>query len=768
MFERVLLGDNEVAFEVFPQNPASLPDSEIPNSLGVEERAKVARDHQDFALNFRPIIVKPQVKSLGEQGSSLLLIPDGVSKGRPGEPSYLVIGIDAEHSLITQRHIDHLPTSRRRENRKTDPKPKDRLRYLASTFTSNRLGEFLDQQHYDRSNDPDISKLFDEQQIKKLASTAFQAGYVKPLVSSRPAFNQSASNARALHMGLSPAQERYQQTVLEAVEAWRGASMSPEIEETLSALKGRQNTTTFSFLAVRMSRSKKKKIQRQDISRESISANRNAALRKYPLLASDLGRFEQHTVAEGVDKGTVSEQDIARKYWKADGQTLNDEALDFLEGLSEADLPQEVAGDFYRLAPYLSYLDTVEKFPKTPPEWMAFKQIVRVDERFSSSFFRTKGQTLSEVSDMIDMSSATPWQEMNKILNFEYGDTKLTAAETILNMAGRIGLSRLAPVMLNMREQEELAPNIKDSIEIIAYCDVATPERQKDLNSKARSANEEAGLSLIGVFYQDVSLEELIRQQRAFASGTQRNWDRDIRRLAVSSRFSQAAGNQRIEPLPSLPDELQRDQSRYEIVPVSSAGQAVQMLRDMKSRQAWDILEDMVYQPVHFVFCVKSFNGDTEALCILGEESTQDGKLRVNLRNTAIGRDDERVDMSNELLDKIHTYIDYINGLELPVHPYRASRERLRLNAEKLVGERGSIGHDRHVTKENVQAANRFDDSCPRQLKVDKLEGGLRYSCPTLGGDEGVYHFLRRHLRQIDPKFKGFEEDHGLKFVQEV
>ena len=766
MFEERLLGDEDIAFDIFPATPA--PNVAFAAASGFDGAVK-DKAIRDFTRDFRPIIARPLKRSLGGEGSSLLLIPDGLSTARPEEPSYTVFAVNQEHDLIVRRHIDHLPVRRGKDRKdQPDPKPKERIKYLAQTFLEGRLGEFLDQTHYDRRNNPDISPLFNPEKVQTLYQRPLKAVLINPFTSLTMDFTPGKRpQTRQDDPGPLERADVLHAAAADAVKKWANDICTPDVLGTLEAIPGRQNSDAYSYLNVRLSRKKRKDLKRRRQTPLEIQANRCTVLNEFPILASDLKRLADHTVQDAVDKGNVAPREAVQKYWKSDGNTLSDDVLDALSGLSERDVPAEVAGNFYRVAPYLHYLHSVEQMPQTPAEWIAFKRAVKLDERFSGSYFREKGQTVSELCDMLDLRSDAPWHAITDRFLFEYKDTRMDVADTIMNMAGRIGLSRLAPIMLNMREREGLAPNIKSVDHIISYCDVATDVRREDMNARGKKMLEEQGLCLVGHFYKDVHLKDLVMMQQAFATGDQREWDKDIRKLAVRERFCDAAGKQRIESLPMLPDDLQQENARYEIVPVSTAGQAFQMLSDMRSRRAWDLLEEMVYFPVHFVFCVKSRTGDTEAMCVLDEGETYDGKLVLSLRQeNMIGRDDERGDMSNELVDKIQTYIEYVNGLELRARDYQVSRERLRYNAERLVGERASIGHDRRTAKENVQAATKFNASCPEALKTPAF-AGLRYSCPELNADNSIYVFLRRTIGMLDPKYTP-DRRNGLHVVPEA
>lgn len=757
MLDDVLLGDNEVAFEVFPQTPNLVLPESLKDIVPQEQ-------FEQFSRNFRPIIIRPLVRSLGGQGSMVLLLPDGYSRGRPDEPSYEMIGINDDQDLTFRRHIDHLPVARRREKRNETPKTKERLKFLAQAFLNNRLGEFLDQQHFSKSNNADLSVLFNPNALEKFASDAFMLGIGYAASPTTLTFKKGASpETQKTDINLQSEKEKLVGAIAKAVQQFKSEAMPELVVETMEALPNQQNSSLYSYLSVRLSRSKKKKMKGNSLTRQGVQANRCEVLKTFPLIASDIGRFEQHTVADLVDKGRKSAFEVAEDYWKSDGRRHSQEELTFIEGLTEHEVSARVAGTFYMLAPYLTLLDGVKQYPQNINEWRAFADVVGFDRYFEQAHFRRKGQTVREAASMLDRDVQNRWKNLSSILGFEYGDTRLSVTETITNMAGRVGLSRLAPLVLNLRDEQGLAPNLKDPTEIIAFCDVMTPERKQDLSVQARKAVEADGLSLIGRFYEKVPLSELINMQRAFASGKPREWDKQIRILAVRERFSNAAGAQKIEPLPKLPDNIQRELPRYAIVPVSTAGQAVQMIADMNSREAARILEDMVYQPVHFIFCVQSFQGETQALCVLEEVNANNGKLKVKLRKAALARDGEYIDLDDqhgELIEKIEAYIDFVNAQELPVSEFKRSRERLRLNAEKLIGERGSIGHDRGTIQENVKAANRFDQASPEALQIDQL-GGLRYSCPAFKGGEGVYAFVTRKVEEIDPKYRAYDRGQG-------
>lgn len=797
MFDQVPLGDEEIQFEVFPQSSDVSMPADLQAQIPQKDQEAARAEFSHFWQTYRPIILRPLSGS--QRGSSILIVPNGKSRnirsvfrktpqGLPdegyNEPSFDVFTFNERDQHLSLRHIDHLPIGqgkrgRDKAEREGIPNLKARLKLLARAATGQRWGEFLPADSAGKRNESDVSLLFEDSAVDHLIKRMTNSGLAFLAGNSFTMDFETGASAQSKSHDLSEVSKLYAERVRQAIDRWCGDVIPDHVRDTMKAVPGQQTTELFSYLNAKLTGKAKKAAAKGQISREVIQANRCDAIMRYPLLASDIGRFSGHSVSKDMDVGKYVDdpEAIIVDYWKSGGQRLSSEAVSFLAGLDERVIPASVAGRLYYLAPYLTYLEGPHQFPQTPKEWQSFANVVGVDKYFSDVYFRRKGQTVAEATGLFK-DDETPWRDADMALNYQHSDLRWTVAETITRMASRVGLTRLAPILLNMWEEQhqELTPRlVKDAdikaykSQLIAYCGATTSERVKDIGAHGTKLIElnGLGLSLMGHFYSKIPLSSLISMQAAFVTGEQRDWDKDIRRLAVSERFSSAAGNQKIAELPKLPDHIHQDDPGLQVVPVSSAGEAVSLLRDMKSRQAWDMLEDMVYEPVHFVFCVKAFNGKTEALCVLEEVSTSNGKLKLQLRgDRAIGRDDERGQLENRVIDKIQTYIEYVNAQELSAQEFREARERLRLNAEKLIGERATLGIRRDNIQEVVQAANKFNASCPEELRVSSF-GGLRFGCPAVDNDF-LYAFFARTIRELDPKSHPFQREKTASHLKRV
>lgn len=545
------------------------------------QEAVLRQSVTDFIARSRPFLVRPIVQSAGGTDNSFLFIPIGNSEFVTGETKYLVVRFDGRN-LIQAREINHLPYSASKNDRKpsTGATPEQRLKWLMNFWE--KPEKIYDSKYYSKRSIKDLSFLFDPQKLKQ---KSFEG--LKDWLQTQAFANTIPINIFGPDL-MEKILELTHDTLSEAYSEFFKAIDDPDAIETMQALDGVQTTRLFQYIRPfeKKSTGEKKARFRSKEFDEGTAAKRREFLKTFPFAAGFIEerQYDRHSAMQEIDKGIKPELILQRLLGRIGnktveipeavfdflkGQTLNglriknnqlEEATPFLAYLGRELGPQQratlssvVLNDFDKLIPYLSYLPGPEFYPDSPLEWLAFRTIVEIDQKYAGHYFKLPGQVVTDSASSLKSNDNSKWQNFAKHALFVSGEERLPLSDYVLRMADFVIKTRIVPLVLNIRAEKGITSDIDEGA-VVAMFRVLAPHLQNALTNRSKKMLEETGLNMAGRIFSDIPFPQLLMQARGFRDGDEAIWDLEKRRLAVREAFSERAGEMDWKALPSYPD----------------------------------------------------------------------------------------------------------------------------------------------------------------------------------------------------------------------
>ncbi|MBI1326220.1 MAG: hypothetical protein GC136_01095 [Alphaproteobacteria bacterium] len=136
----------------------------------------------------------------------------------------------------------------------------------------------------------------------------------------------------------------------------------------------------------------------------AAGAKRREFLEEFPFMAASFSAsqgFYHHRkdmFSEFAEAEHVAQELLIRRYgFGCNYKSQDDEIINFLRGLTAADMGHDIAADPVAYTPYLRLLRS-SQFPQTPKEWQYFKALVEADKFLVKHEIKQQGEALAELA----------------------------------------------------------------------------------------------------------------------------------------------------------------------------------------------------------------------------------------------------------------------------------------------------------------------------------------------------------------------------------